>query len=225
MLSISIYHPLFTIGYSSHTQESLLDVLKKYGISALADVRSQPFSKYKPEFNREVLSTFLTKNGVHYVFLGDECGARIKAPECYVKGKADYKLIAKHPMFVHGLARIKYGLLSQTIALMCAEKDPLGCHRTILVCRNLRNENINISHILSDGAIESQKDTEHRLLKLFHLDLPDLLKNDEIKLNEAYDLQGESIAYIATSDTDYKEEVSAENDKSLFDRFHKKISS
>lgn len=220
---VSFHNPLFTIGYSSHTQETLLQVLKKYGVTALADVRSQPFSKYKPEFNQDVLSAFLPDNGVHYVFLGDECGARIKAQECYIKGKADYKLIAKHPIFIHGLERIKRGLLTQTIALMCAEKDPLKCHRTILICRNLRNEHIKISHILCDGSVESQKDAESRLLQLFHLDMPDLLKNDDSKLNEAYDHQSENIAYIETSDAGYIEEVSVENDNPLFDRFHKEI--
>jgi uncharacterized protein (DUF488 family) len=221
---VAFLNSLFTIGYSPHTQDSLLNLLEKYGITALADVRSEPFSKYKPEFNRNTISAFLNKNGIRYVFLGDECGARIKAKECYVSGKAEYKLIAKHPVFLHGLERIKKGLLTQTIALMCAEKDPIQCHRTILICRNLRDENIKISHILNDGSLESQKNAETRLLRLFHLDLPDIFRNDNEKLVEAYDRQGENIAYTEKSEVDYTEkEVLDTHDNPLYDRFHKEI--
>jgi uncharacterized protein (DUF488 family) len=221
---VSLSNPLFTIGYSTHTQESLLHVLNKYKITALADVRSEPFSKYKPEFNRDVLSAFLNKNGVHYVFLGDECGARFKAQECYINGKADYRLIAKHPIFIHGLERIKRGLLTETIALMCAEKDPVQCHRMILICRNLCNENIEISHILHDGSFENHKNTELRLLQLFHLDLPDMFRDDNSKLTEAYDQQSDNIAYTGKSATgNIEEEVSDTHDNPFYDRLHKEI--
>ena len=221
---VSLPHSLFTIGYSTHTQESFLYLLQKYSVTALADVRSEPFSKYKPEFNRNILSAFLNKNGIRYVFLGDECGARIKAQECYINGKAEYKLIAKHPIFLHGLERIKKGLLTQTIALMCAEKDPIQCHRTILICRNLRHENIEISHILFDGLLESQSNVEKRLLRFFHLDMPNLFKDDKEKIIEAYDRQAEVIAYINKSDVEnIEEEVLDTHDNPLYDRFHKEI--
>ncbi len=220
----TLLNPLFTIGYSPHTQESFLNFLKKYKITSLADVRSEPFSKYKPEFNKNTISAFLNKNGIRYVFLGDECGARIKAQECYINGKAEYKLIAKHPVFLHGLERIKRGLATQTIALMCAEKDPIQCHRTILICRNLRNESIEISHIMHDGSQENQKNAENRLLRLFHLDLPDLFRNDKEKLEEAYDRQGEDIAYTEQSEIEYIEkEVLDTHDNPLYDRFHKEV--
>lgn len=78
---------------------------------------------------------------------------------------------------------------------MCAEIDPINCHRTILVCRNLRSVDIKISHILSNGRLEDHIKTEKRLMKLFHLYQPDLFKTESERLEEAYDLQGERIAY------------------------------
>lgn len=128
---------LFTIGYSPHTYDSFLNILRKYQISALVDVRSSPYSQFKPEFNRETLKDLLKKHKIAYVFLGDYCGARVEDPTCYVNGKVDYNLVAKSQKFKEGLERIKKGMDIFRIALMCAEKDPITCHRTILISRNL----------------------------------------------------------------------------------------
>ncbi|MBU3981454.1 MAG: DUF488 domain-containing protein [Proteobacteria bacterium] len=84
---------LFTIGYSGFTLNEFIDVLSRHGITAIADVRSVPYSKFKPEYNSDHLRIELKNNGIEYVFLGDLCGARIDANECYVNGKADYMRI------------------------------------------------------------------------------------------------------------------------------------
>jgi uncharacterized protein (DUF488 family) len=139
-------HNIYTIGYSVHSVDTFIEMLRKHEITAVADVRSQPYSQFKPEFNREELKFILKKRDMAYVFLGDYIGARINVPECYKNGKADYQLIAKHPFFIQGLERIRTGIQKYNIALMCAEKDPLNCHRAILVCRYLRNSNIEIKH-------------------------------------------------------------------------------
>lgn len=214
---------LFTIGYSCYDLQPFLKTLKDHGVTALADVRSQPFSRYKPEFNKDTISKFLLNNGINYVFLGNECGARIKAPECYINGRADYSQIAKHPLFRRGLKRIMKGLESQTISLMCAEKDPLKCHRAILVCRNLKDSQIEIEHILWNGTIETHADLEKRLLKMLGLDLPDLFKNEETKLMEAYQLQGNSIAYIDEPNREGINQEGIQDDDALYDRFYKKV--
>lgn len=191
---------LFTIGYSTYSTTAFIQVLQKYSIDVVADVRSQPYSQFKPEFNREVLCRNLKKHDIDYVFLGDLCGARINAKECYVNGVADYKLISKHSLFQKGLMKIKNGLKKHNIVLLCSEKDPLTCHRTILICRNLKSSNIEINHILDDGELESHQSLESRLMKLFNLDHPDLFRTEEERLYEAYDRQGQKIAFHMVSD-------------------------
>jgi uncharacterized protein (DUF488 family) len=186
---------VYTIGYSTHTLDSFANVLIEHGVNAVADVRSRPYSRYKPEFNKDSLGIFLKEKGIAYIFLGDLCGARIDAPECYTDGKADFGLIAKHPMFIRGLERIINGMEKYSVALMCAEKDPISCHRTILICRRLRSPNVMIRHILFDGAIEEHHDAEIRLMKLFDLDQPNLFADEHERLDQAYDLQAAKIAY------------------------------
>lgn len=187
---------IFTIGYSCYKTQSIIEVLKKYSITAIADVRSVPFSNYKPEFNRDKLESVLRKENISYVFLGDNCGARIKAPECYVNGKVDYTLVANHPRFKEGLKRLKKGMQNYRIALMCAEKDPITCHRAILICRNLQVLNLHVRHILCNGNIEEHYDSEKRLMKLFKLDQPGLFKTESQRIEEAYRRQSKKIAFI-----------------------------
>ena len=186
---------IFTIGYSSFSLELFINTLKKYKITAIADVRSQPYSKFKSEFNRENLKKVLYKNNIAYAFLGEECGARVDNPKCYIDGKANYEIVAKNQKFKKGLERIKKGMEKYNIALMCAEKDPIACHRTILVCRNLKSSGVEIKHILSNGNVEKHIDTEQRLMRRFNLNHPDMFRSEEQRLDEAYSWQGEEIAY------------------------------
>ena len=186
---------LFTIGYSPHTLESFISVLKKHQIEVVADVRSVPFSQYNPAFNCNFFSEALKENKISYVFLGKECGARISDRNCYRDGRVDYNLVAKSSDFQDGLNRIRNGLRKFRIALMCAEKDPITCHRTILICKNLRDVNFTIQHIMSDGSLEEQSCSEKRLLRLFGLDQADLFTSRSAQLEEAYDRQAGKIAY------------------------------
>jgi uncharacterized protein (DUF488 family) len=186
---------IYSIGYSAYSIDSFINILQKYQINVIADVRSQPYSQFKPEFNRENLKQTLKKVGIKYVFLGDNVGARIAVPECYKNGQADYQLIAENPLFKEGLDRIRKGTKKFLITLMCAEKDPINCHRAILICRYLRNDDIEIIHIKDDDTIENHKETEIRLMKSFRLDQPDFFISDSERLEEAYNRQGEKIAF------------------------------
>lgn len=191
---------LFTIGHSNHELDRFLELLAQHRISALADVRSEPYSRYSPQFSRDALEPALKSRGVQYVFLGRELGARRSEPECYRDGVARYALIARSPSFKQGLTRVREGLRQFRLALMCAEKDPLTCHRAILVCRAMRGPDVAITHVLEDGALESMHDFESRLLREFHLDEPDLFRSDEQRLEEAYDRQAERIQYALPAD-------------------------
>lgn len=186
---------IFTIGYSIHNLDSFINIMKKYKITVIADVRSQPFSKYKPEFNRDTFHNNLKKNKISYIYLGEECGARSSNPECYINGKANYKLIANTEIFKNCINRIKKGISKYNICLMCAEKDPINCHRTILICRNLRSKNLKIKHLLFDGSVEDNKDTEKRLMKLNKIPEHDLFMTENDLIEKAYDIQGDKIAY------------------------------
>ena len=186
---------LYSIGYAGHTMERFIRTLMNYSITAVADVRSQPYSRFRAEFNRENLRKNLTDMGIAYVFLGDNLGARIDAPECYVDGIADYDRIARHPKFRQGLDRIKHGMKRYRIALMCAEKDPITCHRSILVFRNLRGSGIALSHILGDGTLEDHGESEKRLLKLMKLDQLDIFSDNSKIFERAYEKQARNIAY------------------------------
>jgi uncharacterized protein (DUF488 family) len=188
---------LFTVGHSDHRMFDFLRLLRSHGVDALVDVRSHPVSRVHPQFNKEVLAADLKKAKIAYVFLGRELGARREESSCYVEGRADYGRIAALPLFQEGLRRIREGLLRYRIALMCAERDPLDCHRAILICRHLRNEGISIQHIREDGSLEPQPALEKRLVDLLEIE-PDLFNGGpafEQLVEKAFDLQGKRIAY------------------------------
>lgn len=183
---------LFTIGHSDHIAGQLVSLLRLHGVKAVADVRSHPYSQRLPQFNRESLVAALEAVNIHYVFLGRELGARRDEQECYVDGRADYALIAKTTAFQEGLQRVQQGLAKMPVALLCAEHDPLTCHRMILVCRHLRAACPMIQHILRDGRLESTQQAEMRLIREFS-------EGDSnatpLLVEHAYDLQGRQIAY------------------------------
>ncbi len=197
---------IFTIGYSPHTLESFCVVLDRHAITAVADVRSNPHSKFKPEFNRGNLMMALRRIGIAYVFLGDQCGARPNIPECYVDGAVDFDILSNRPEFQQGIQRLRDGMRQFRVALMCAEKDPITCHRMVLVSRHLANASqVDIRHILSDGRCEEHCEAEARLLKLYDLaseELPGLGKSYEERLDEAYRRQANRIAHHADDDVE-----------------------
>jgi hypothetical protein len=187
---------IYTIGHSNHSIENLLKLLDKHHITALCDVRSHPYSKYNPQFNKEALASALKDNGIAYVFLGKELGARSNDSSCYdSEGKAQYARLAKTEIFKGGVNRLNKGIASYRLTLMCAEKDPITCHRTILICRHLRADDMKIKHILEDGSLEAQQEAEQRLMKLLKLSEQDLFATHEQLIERAYDIQGEKIAY------------------------------
>ncbi len=190
--------PVYTVGHSNLEMPAFLALLAKHQIEAVADVRSSPFSKYVPQFNRDVLQIALRKANVRYVPMGRELGARRGERECYVDAKARYDLIAKSSLFQQGLDRMRKGAGQFRLAMMCAEKDPLTCHRTILVCRHLKPA-LDIRHILEDGSLETEEQAEDRLLALLGLPAGDLFQSKADFIEQAYDKQGDKIAYVERS--------------------------
>jgi uncharacterized protein (DUF488 family) len=186
---------LFTIGHSNHKMSEFVSLLSRHGVDSIADVRSQPYSRFHGQFNREPLTESLQRADIQYVFLGRELGARRTERECYNEKQARYDRIRRLPAFLEGLGRIKRGLASRRIALLCAERDPITCHRAILVCRELRCEHVDIRHILENGAIETCEQAEARLIEAVGLPPAHLFYCHAELVEQAYDLQAERIAY------------------------------
>jgi uncharacterized protein (DUF488 family) len=186
---------VYTIGHSTHSTEALLGLLAAYRVTAVGDVRSAPYSRFNPQFNREALAERLRAAGIAYVYLGRELGGRSDDGTCYVEGRISYDLLARTPPFQAGLDRIATGLASHQIALLCAEKDPLTCHRAILVCRRLADRGIGAKHILEDGQLEAHDDALNRLLTELGIAHAQSLFGWDDLIAEAYAKRGQKIAY------------------------------
>lgn len=193
---------LFTVGHSTHELEQFLELVTAQQLEVIADVRSAPYSRWNPQFNREPLEASLSEAGIKYVFLGKELGARSDDPSCYEKNRVQYDRLASTPSFQAGLERVRTGIDNYRVGLMCAEADPLQCHRTILVARNLRAPDLNIRHILKDGELESQIDAEERLVGLTRTAQGGLFDDTGDAVERAYDAQGEKIAYTRQPEGD-----------------------
>lgn len=186
---------VFTVGHSTHTLERFIALLQKHGITAIGDVRSKPYSRMNPQFNREELKAALREREIAYVFLGKELGARSDDASCYHDGKVQYNRLAETALFQHGMNRLKEGAAKYRIALMCAEKEPLDCHRTILVARHIISMGLDVKHILGNGELEEHAEALGRLVRQLHLPEGDMFSKQDEVFQEAYRLQGERIAF------------------------------
>jgi uncharacterized protein (DUF488 family) len=186
---------VFTVGHSTHPQARLIELLRQHEITALCDVRSKPYSRINPQFNREEIKMRLKDVGIWYVFLGEELGARSKDPSAYLKGRVQYDKLAGTELFKRGLARVRDGLSKYRLALMCAEKDPLDCHRFVLISRHLVRLGIEVQHIQADGGLETHQAAVERLIGRLRLPESDMFRSQEEILEDAYRIQERHIAY------------------------------
>lgn len=187
---------VYTIGHSTHSAEAFLALLRQHDVEAVADVRSSPFSRFNPQFNREPLEQFLKTNGIRYVFLGKELGARSQDRSCYLDGRVQYGRLAQTPLFQSGLERVLQGAAKYRVALMCAEKEPLECHRTLLVARALAERGQPVLHIHADGHLETHEIALERLLDVTGLPKEDLFRSRQELLAEALARQEKHVAYV-----------------------------
>jgi len=156
---------LFSLGHSNHEWGRFLDLLRALGITAIADVRSQPSSQRCPHFNRAELERELRARDIAYGFLGKELGGRPKQPGLYdAEGRADYERVRKTAGFQRGLEHLVSALDQFTVAMLCSEEDPLDCHRGLMIAPALAERGIAVAHIRGDGSVESGAEYETRLL-------------------------------------------------------------
>ena len=188
---------IYTIGHSTLPVEHFVELLAQAGIQAVADVRSNPYSRRNPQFNRESLKYTFNTHGIANSYLGEELGGRPKAPQFYCDGIADYRRMRAAPAFETGLARLHTGMRNYRIAIMCAEQNPLHCHRCLLVGRALHEQGKAVAHLLHDGALVTQQDIEAELLRLFAKQDEDLFAPVEERIDAAYWAQNRSNAFTA----------------------------
>jgi len=186
---------ILTIGHSSQPYESFLEKLVAAGVTAVADVRSSPFSRQFPQFSRDTLRAGLRADGIEYVYLGAELGGRPAAAALYTGGIADYEKMARNENFAHGLDRVLQGATKYKLALMCSEQDPLDCHRCLLVGRALAKRGVTVRHILPDNATITQEEIESELFKKSKLTADDLFEPPESRLAAAYRQRAKKVAY------------------------------
>lgn len=194
---------VFTIGHSTVPSETIVKMLLAHEVTAVADVRSVPYSRANSQFNREKFKSELQRARIAYTFLGLELGARTDDSNCYIKQKVQYELLARTRLFQSGLLRVEEGIRrGYRIALMCAERDPLTCHRGILITRHLVKRGIDVQHILGSGRLEPHDKALDRLLREIAATNKnqDLFKTREALVEEAYSIRGDEIAYVESKE-------------------------
>jgi uncharacterized protein (DUF488 family) len=156
--------PVHTIGYGSRTLDDFVSVLQAHGIAYLIDVRSAPYSRFKPEFSKGALERHLREHGIRYVYLGDKLGGQPDDPTCYADGKVIYDEVSRRPFFQEGLARVAAAFRRRLrIVLMCSEGKPEQCHRSKLIGQALVEQGIPVTHIDENGELVSQADIIYEL--------------------------------------------------------------
>jgi uncharacterized protein (DUF488 family) len=185
---------ILTIGYSTDSFEALVARLRRNAVQVVADVRSQPFSSRNADFSRPQLERSLLDAGVRYVFLGELLGARSTDGSCYVDGRVRYDRLATRAPFAAGLARLLRGATEHRVALLCAERDPLRCHRSILIARELALRAVQVVHIVGE-TLETHEEALERLLREEGLRQADIFRAREELVAEAYAKRESQIAY------------------------------
>jgi uncharacterized protein (DUF488 family) len=186
---------IFTIGHSNHEFIDFGELLNSASIDMVVDVRSSPFSRMYPQFNKEAFSSSLKTLQIGYLFMGDFLGGRSSDPGDFRDGHVVYQRLAEKDIFSQGIDRLLAGIKKFKIVLLCSEKEPLDCHRTLLVSRALADNGLSVGHILATGEVESHDTSLARLLKLHKLQEPDLFGNADARLSEAINLQEAKVAY------------------------------
>ena len=148
---------LFTVGHSNVDMETFLELIRSHGVELIVDVRSSPYSKYVPQFNRENLKAKLESEGVGYEFLGDRIGGKPRDEKYYEEGKVVYSLIESDPSYREGISQLMELLKTRKTSLMCSEENPFNCHRHNLISQTLLRRGVKILHIRGSGKLEKAR--------------------------------------------------------------------
>ncbi len=186
---------LYSIGHSNIPADRFVALLQSAGVDAIADVRSVPFSRFFPWFSQKVLAARLAEAGIRYAAMGEALGGRPRNDRLYRNGVADYEAMAAQPEFLRTLESLVASTARSRICLLCAERDPLDCHRFLLVSRRLAEHKLAIGHILHDGAIEPHDTAEQRLLALDDKGCDLFAAGQAERLAAAYRRRAQAVAF------------------------------
>ncbi len=186
---------IYTVGHSSHASEYFVSLLRRYGVNLLVDVRSTPYSQWQRHFNKEQFSLMLKAGNIDYLFLGRELGARSDDKSCYIDGQVQYALLTRTSLFQAGIECVLERSEQFTVALMCAEKEPLECHRSLLVGKALADKGKQLRHIHADGSLETEYEAMSRLLALMNMPEVTLFESRDDLVDLACRKQERIIAY------------------------------
>jgi uncharacterized protein (DUF488 family) len=193
---------VYTIGYSGFSIDDFVETIKDHNISLVVDIRSSPFSKHFPEYNKGSLEIYLKKNNIFYCNYAVEFGARQNDRKYYCnEGYLDFEVFSKSEQFLQGINKLCNRMeQNYTFVLLCAEKDPICCHRTILVARAFFERGYNVVHLLTNGKTITQQEVNTRLLEKYYptrdqISLFESIQDDDTLLKAAYKKQNAEIGY------------------------------
>lgn len=186
---------IYTTGYAGHSAPSLVQLLQTTGITVLADVRSNPFSGRQPEMDKPALMQALRCAGMRYVFMGEQLGGRPRNPKLYRAGRIDPQALLAHEGYRAGVARLIAGAASHSICLLCAERDPISCHRGLYIAESLQEAGMQVLHLIPGKPAEDHQATRTRMAELAHMEHADLFASEKDRLSMAIDQMREKIAF------------------------------
>lgn len=199
---------LFTIGHSQHEVNYFIELLRKHGVNYILDVRSIPYSQFAAQYNKDTIKRVLSDKGINYAFMGKYFGARQEDDSLYTReGYLDFQKTAQSANFKIGVDNVLKGISAgNRIAFMCTEKDPIECHRAILVGKAFWDIGVDVQHILPDASLQSQSFLNERLMKMYFPDRAQISLfsennlSDEECLRLSYLKQNEKIGYHKDED-------------------------
>jgi len=193
----NILQNIYTIGHSNREINEFIQILLHYRIKTVVDVRSKPYSKYCPQFNKETIKQAIINSGIKYLFLGEELGARPKDHSCYINNKVSFEKMMASDTFKKGISELLDEAKKNSIVIMCAEREPVDCHRAILVARVLEQKGIAVKHIIRETELLDRFEFEKKLLKKFKIQetLFDTESSKKLDIEEAYQKQEKIISY------------------------------
>lgn len=195
---------IYTIGHSNYTVEKLIDMLKHYDIDCVVDIRGTPYSKYNVQYNLEAINHTLRKAGFVFIYMGEELAAKRKNKVSYnSEGYSDFEKVVTEESFIKGVNRLKDGCnKGYKIALLGAMQDPIRCHRSILVGRELIKYDFNVKHILDNLTISYQDDIDEMVINKYYkngvqislIDDGNIISREDM-INEGYRKANKEIGY------------------------------